>query len=113
MTKLGARRWATITLVVLIIGVAAVAISLRQGMKQVWDSVVYTDWTPKARGSVIPIWNHETRRITQLNLPGSYYRMRQQRWSWLPGQDAIRFPINKDEYESMLEERNRRAKGGQ
>ena len=48
MTRPGARRWATITLVVLIIGVAVVAISLRQGMlTRVWEKVAYTDWTPE------------------------------------------------------------------
>ena len=43
MTMPGARRWAGITLVVLIIGVAVVGVSMGRG---VWEWAVYSDWEP-------------------------------------------------------------------
>ena len=111
---MGAKRLARITLVVLIIGVAVVAISLRQGMlKQVWESVAYTDWTPETliveNDKSIPV-----NPLAHLVTLSGRYKVKRQRWRWLPGQDVISFPILNDEYESLLEEqRNRRAKGGQ
>ncbi len=109
MTRLRTRRWAVITLVVLIIGIAVVAISLRQGvLKKVWVSATYTDWKPEEFGFVL-----STGGVKTYATPLHYYRVKRQRWPWLPGQDVIRIRIPNHEYESMMKERNRRAKGGQ
>ena len=112
MTRLGARRWARITLLVLIIGVAVVAISLRQELRQVWISVAYTDvkgWT-KSAGTILTFSDPVHGRVSSTN---EDFKLKAKRWSWITGENLILVPISIDKDESMLEETNRRAKGGQ
>ena len=99
-TRLGARRWARITLVVLIIGVAVVGVSTGRG---VWK------WAYWYRVTEV-----ETIRLGSPLSPATrkYYKLRHKRWSWLPGQDFLRTEITEDQYESMLEEQIRRARCG-
>ncbi len=110
---MGAKRWAGITLVVLIIGVAVVAVSMERG---VWERAVYSDWRPhmnyqpstmvsRSKSGLITGWS--SRRVWP------YCKVKRQRWPWLPGQDVILIEIPKDEYEELEKEKNSRAKGGQ
>ena len=87
---------------VLIIGVAVVGVSTGRG---VWEWAVYSDLE-------LDDWFMGVNMVFTSGDP-PYSKVRQKRWSWLPGQDVIRIEIPKDEYETMLEGRNRRAKGGQ
>ena len=67
-------------------------------MNEAWESVAYTEWPPE---TLI----EESGNYT-FNIP---HIVKLKRWRWLPGPDVI----SNDEYESWLEERNRRVKGGQ
>ena len=88
---------------VLIIGVAVVGVTTGRG---VWEWAVYSDW------ELLDIFYRGQRVSLDDHGDPFYFKVKRKRWSWLPGQDVVR-TITKDEYESWLEERNRRAKGGQ
>ena len=116
------RRWARITLLVLIIGVAVVVSSTGKGL---WEWAVYSDWGPhivmKTANSEYEIeaeWFHIVKEATVLPDNDStvhYFQVRRKRWSWLPGDAMLRkVEIRKDEFDALMgKEKNRRAKGGQ
>ena len=100
MTELGARPWARITLVVLIIGVVVVTVSMERG---VWERAVYSDWRPYFQSSpMVSRSKSGLITITSSRRLWPYCKVKRQHWSWLPGEDAIRIEIAEDEYESML-----------
>ena len=108
---------------VLVIGVAVVGVSMGKGL---WEWAVYSDWeldswpllthpVPFYKG---PRLEAATTATTFKQFQASIhenllYKVKRKRWSWVPGPEKLRKETSEDEYESMLEERNRRAKGGQ
>ncbi len=97
---MSSRTHARIILIVVLLAVAIVGVPLcvKHG-KRVWDWVAYTDWMPNTQG--ITFFNRNSDGSANQKLVMRYWKVRTQRFSWLPGSDEIQVQISKEEWESL------------
>ena len=115
---MGARRWARITLVVLVIGCAFVIVPTGRGL---WEWAVYSDWELSD-----PLHHYPIERLNEISIFARVdmimmtakeklylYELKRKHWSWVPGSGELRREISLHEYCRLLGEYYRRAKAGQ
>ena len=120
MPRLSARKWATITLVVLIIGVALVVVSTDGRVWQAWE-MLYSGWELESdpldyQPTIFPDFSEiGIVCITDVELLKAmgrqkHYKVYRKRWSWIPGPNELRIEIGFTEH-IELEKILQRASG--